>query len=56
MNGRYVIESQERVNDYDLECDYQFVHFSLPLEAPLMGGTINVFGDYPTGTPTKAMK
>ncbi|HNZ69622.1 MAG: DUF5103 domain-containing protein [Prolixibacteraceae bacterium] len=44
MNGRYVIESQERVNDYDLECDYQFVHFSLPLEAPLMGGTINVFG------------
>ncbi len=45
MNGRYVVESQERVNDYDLECDYQFVHFSLPLEAPLMGGTINVFGE-----------
>jgi hypothetical protein len=44
MNGKYVIESQERVRDFDLECDYQFVHFSLPLEAPLMGGTINVFG------------
>lgn len=45
MNGKYVVESQERVNDYDLECDYQFVHFSLPMEAPLMGGTINVFGE-----------
>jgi hypothetical protein len=44
MNGKYVIESQERVRDFDLECDYQFVHFSLPLEAPLMGGSINVFG------------
>ncbi len=44
MNGKYVIESQERVRDFDLECDYQFVHFSLPLDAPLMGGTINVFG------------
>jgi hypothetical protein len=44
MDGKYVIESQERVRDFDLECDYQFVHFSLPLDAPLMGGTINVFG------------
>lgn len=45
MNGRYVIESQERVQDFDTECDYQFVHFSLPLQAPLMGGTVNVFGE-----------
>ena len=45
MNGRYVVESQEPVQDYHTECDYQFVHFSLPLEAPLMGGTINVFGE-----------
>lgn len=44
MNGKYVVESQERVKDYDLECDYQFVHFSLPLDVPLMGGTVNVFG------------
>jgi len=44
MNGKYVIESQERVRNFDIECDYQFVHFSLPLDAPLMGGTINVFG------------
>jgi len=45
MNGRFVIESQERVQDFDTECDYQFVHFSLPLEAPLLGGSINVFGE-----------
>lgn len=44
MNGKYVIESQERVRDFSTECDYQFVHFSLLLEAPLMGGTVNVFG------------
>jgi len=45
MNGRYVIESQEPVSDFNTECDYQFVHFSLPLEAALMGGNIYVFGD-----------
>ncbi len=45
MNGKFVVESQERVTDYDLECDYQFVHFALPLEAPLMGGSVNVFGE-----------
>ncbi len=44
MNGMYVVQSQDNVKDFDLECDYYFVHFSLPLEAPLMGGTINVFG------------
>lgn len=54
MNGKYVIESQEPVNDYDLECDYQFVHFSLPLEAPLMGGTIHVFGELSGWTCNKS--
>ncbi len=44
MNGKFVVESQEMVRDFDVECDYQFVHFSLPLEAPLLGGTVNVFG------------
>jgi hypothetical protein len=45
MNGRFVIESQEPVSDFDLECDYQFVHFSLPLESALVGGTVHVFGE-----------
>lgn len=44
MNGNYVIESQDRVEDYDTECDYFFVHFTLPLETQLVGGTVNVFG------------
>jgi len=44
MNGNFVVESQDRVNDPDTECDYMFVHFYLPLESPLMGGSVNVFG------------
>ncbi|MFA5328791.1 MAG: DUF5103 domain-containing protein [Prolixibacteraceae bacterium] len=44
MNGNFVIESQDRVTDYDTECDYFFVHFFLPMESQLMGGTVNVFG------------
>ena len=45
MNGKYSIESQDQeVRDYDTECDYVFVHFSLPMESPLVGGTVNVFG------------
>ncbi len=44
MNGNFVIESQDRVTDYDTECDYFFVHFYLPMESQLMGGTVNVFG------------
>ena len=44
MNGNFVVESQDRVTDYDTECDYYFVHFTLPLESPLIAGTVNVFG------------
>ena len=44
MNGEYVVESQEMVDDYNVEADYVFVHFSLPLESILLGGTVNVFG------------
>ena len=44
MNGNFNIESQDRVSDYDTECDYEFVHFSLQMDSPLMGGSINVFG------------
>lgn len=45
MNGKFVIESQDpAVRDFDLECDYVFTHFSLPLESILLGGTVNVFG------------
>lgn len=45
MNGKYTVESQDQeVRDYDTECDYTFVHFFLPVESPLLGGSVNVFG------------
>jgi hypothetical protein len=44
MNGKYSIESQDmEVQDSDTECDYTFVHFTLQLDAPLLGGSVNVF-------------
>ncbi len=45
MNGKYVVESQDpETENCDIECDYFFVHFTLPLESVLMGGSVNVFG------------
>ena len=44
MNGKFVIETRDRVQDFDIECDYTFVHFTLPLPSPLVGGSVNVFG------------
>lgn len=45
MNGKFTVESQDQqVSDFDTESDYTFVHFTLPLEAPLLGGNVNVFG------------
>ena len=45
MNGKYTVESQDQeVRDYDTECDYDFVHFTLDVETPLVGGSVNVFG------------
>lgn len=46
MNGNFVVESQDRVTDFDTECDYVFVHFFLPMESRLVGGTVNVFGAF----------
>lgn len=43
LNGRYYIEAYN--TDYpDLEADYMFVHFTLPLDNVLMGGGVYVFG------------
>ncbi len=44
MNGNFVIETEDRVTDFNTECDYEFVHFFLPLPSPLIGGSVNVFG------------
>jgi hypothetical protein len=45
MNGKFTIESQDQeVRIPDTECDYTFVHFTLPLGTILLGGSVNVFG------------
>lgn len=54
MNGKFVIESQDRVQDYDTECDYSFVHFTLPLPTQLPGGSANVFGELTGWTANKS--
>jgi hypothetical protein len=43
LNGRFYIEVQEGVNR-DTEADYVYVHFSLPMEAPLVHGEVYVSG------------
>ena len=43
LNGRFYIEVQEGVNR-DTEADYVHVHFSLPMEAPLVHGELYVSG------------
>jgi len=44
MNGSYVIESQDRIENADTQCDYMFVHFYLQMPVQLVGGSVNVFG------------
>ena len=44
MNGNFVVQSPDVLEDADTECDYVFVHFTLPMEAPLVGGAVHVFG------------
>lgn len=46
MNGQYRVESQDKEKqDYDVECDYAFVHFTLKMPAMLVGGKVYLFGD-----------
>lgn len=44
MNGNFIVESQDRIQDNDTECDYGFVHFTLAVPVPLVAGTVHVFG------------
>ena len=43
INGRYFVDIQEG-RDKHIEADYVFVHFSLPVEAPLVEEDVYVFG------------
>jgi len=44
MNGNFVVESEDRISDFDTQCDYEYVHFFLPLNSQLNGGNVYVFG------------
>ena len=43
LNGRYFVDVQEG-RDKHIEADYVFVHFSIPVEAPLVEEDVYVFG------------
>jgi len=45
MNGNYLVESEDRISDSDTQCDYEYVHFFLPLPGQLSGGNVYVFGE-----------
>ncbi len=46
LNGNYSIESPDRITDPDVDCDYAFVHFTLQIPSPLVGGKVYVFGAF----------
>jgi len=43
LNGKYFIHTQDGT-DSDLECDYTYVHFSLPYDSPQTNGNFYIFG------------
>ena len=44
LNGGMKVNIRERENP-DIEADYVWVNFSLPMERPLLGGSIHIIGD-----------
>lgn len=45
-NGKFIINSQEAVNDVDVEADYMYVNFSLEAKEPFLDGRVFVGGDF----------
>lgn len=55
MNGNFAIESNDfQRENYDTECDYVLVHFTLPLPNQLVGGSVNVFGAFTNWNANKS--
>lgn len=44
FDGEYVVNRRDAI-DHNLEADYVFVHFTLPLDAPFKNATIHVIGE-----------
>lgn len=46
VNGKYIINYQESVENSDIEGDYLYVHFMLPMKEPFLDGQIYLGGDF----------
>ncbi len=46
VNGKYVINLQNNHYDKELEADYMFVHFVLPMDPPFFNGNIYLAGGF----------
>lgn len=44
INGKYLIHSEDNVRNSSLEAEYVWVHFFLKYDAPLIDGSLYVFG------------
>ncbi len=44
VNGRFLIRSEDNVRNSDIEAEYVWVHFFLRYDAPLIDGSLYVFG------------
>lgn len=44
INGKYLITSEDNVRNATIEAEYVWVHFFLKYDAPLIDGTLHVFG------------
>jgi len=45
VNGKFVINYQEAVENSDVEADYMYVHFMLPLKTPFLDGQLYLGGE-----------
>lgn len=46
VNGKYVINYQEAIDDSNYEADYMWVHFSLPAKQPFFDGQLYLGGEF----------
>ena len=46
VNGKFVINFQESVDNSDTEGDYMYVHFMLPLKTPFLDGQLYLGGEW----------
>ncbi len=44
INGKFLINNRHSINDHDVEADYAWVHFYLPVQMPFMQGSLYVVG------------